>query len=303
MPRYHERIRSTATPPKNPQTAPMRHDVATALSRLARPAAFLVVSGSGGSIVTRSARKNGARHFRAVQSETIEILLGNGWLATEMALDLSAAPVRYTLSQNGKAALREYLLQPAPRQLRKAMVAEKSGKKAPATVSEPALLDQLRARRDANGVPFLTEIQVDAGKRFASDFNRANMQPRITQSWDPAGFAARTAYAGMGGMGERDASIQARARVMSACDCVGGELAGLLIDVCCLELRLGEVERNRQWQQGTARVILRLSLQRLAEHYGLVAPAVNSLRSKLSHWGDGAYRPDAAHWFNEQPEG
>ena len=94
------------------------------------------------------------------------------------------------------------------------------------------------------------------------------MLPRITVNWD-AGLAAGTHAPGRGSAEASDSSLAAGQRVRQACKRLGPELSGLAIDVCGFLKGLDQVERERRWPARSAKVVLRLALSALAEHYGL----------------------------------
>lgn len=140
--------------------------------------------------------------------------------------------------------------------------------------------------KDRDGAPFLPAEAVDAGERLLADFTRAQLQPRITASWEPRLFTRSQGHAG--GQAEiADSAMAARDRFSRAVDAMGPELAGVAIDVCCFSKGLELVERERQWPARSAKLMLRTALLALARHYA--PPPVRDRKSH--HWGAEDYRP------------
>ena len=135
----------------------------------------------------------------------------------------------------------------------------------------------LRRRRDKSGRPMIDDDAFVAGERFRADLTVAMMLPRVTVDWNSIG--------GGGGGGQSgpaaatDAALAARQRVNTASKAIGGDFAGLLIDVCGFLKGLEAVERERDWPARSAKVVLNLALRRLAEHYGLSTVAKGPDRS------------------------
>ena len=72
------------------------------------------------------------------------------------------------------------------------------------------------------------------------------------------------------------------------------DCAGVVLDVCGLLKGLQEVERDRGWPRRSAKLVLRIGLEQLAQHYGLGAAARGAeTRRKRSWLGEGAGRPNS----------
>jgi hypothetical protein len=126
----------------------------------------------------------------------------------------------------------------------------------------------LHRRPSKDGAPQISAAEFAAGERFRADLTLAQMLPRITVNWDAA-LAAGTHTSARGPAEASDSSLAARQRVRLACKRLGPELSGLAIDVCGFLKGLDQVERERKWPVRSAKVVLRLALSALVEHYGL----------------------------------
>lgn len=149
-------------------------------------------------------------------------------------------------------------------------------------------LAALSRLKDRNGAPFLPEAALAAGEKLASDFNRGQLQPRVTASWEPR--LATSAKGGRGGMADvADSAMAARLAVNRAIAAMGPELSGVALDICCFTKGLTTVERERQWPARSAKLMLRTALLTLSRHY---TPPRSQKNSTTQHWGAEGYRPD-----------
>lgn len=159
----------------------------------------------------------------------------------------------------------------------------------------PVLVDEaesplgwLARRKGRDGAPFLQPAQVEAGERFRRDVEIAQIRQRVTSDWSGAAGSGRR---GPQDLNVSDLAIAARQRLGRAAEAVGAELNGLLVDVCGLQKGLELVERERGWPQRSAKVVLKIALDRLAAHYGLASAAQGPERARLRNWGADGYRP------------
>ena len=235
----------------------------TALRRLARP------SNREGPPVSDA-------HRRAIAAA--------GWVVADRETGA------FRLTAAGRAVLRRALSDGG---MAKATVA----KAVPATAAAPGnlpssstVLRWLRQRRDRNGQPLLTELQVEAGERLAADFVRGHMTPRVTADWSPtSGGAPRRRGVPGHGVELREATAAAQDRFRAGLAAVEPEFADLLINVCCFDARIEDVEKAMNWPQRSAKILLQLALNQLARHYGLmrrVGPTAT-----IRHAGCDDYRP------------
>ncbi len=130
--------------------------------------------------------------------------------------------------------------------------------------AEESPLDWLRRRKDRKGEPMIDEASYQAGERLRTDIMLAGLLPGVTARWDgmPGGGPASPGEA-------TDRMVAARQRLRHAYDALGGDFSDLLLDLCGFLKGLEQIERERQWPPRSAKVVVRLALARLAEHYGI----------------------------------
>ncbi len=130
----------------------------------------------------------------------------------------------------------------------------------------------LARRKDAQGRPYLEPHHVASGEKLRRDFETASMQPKITASWNAALVASDRSRLKSGPRDPypfTDMILTARQRVHRALEAIGPELADVVLAVCCLGHGIEAAERALSWPRRSARLVLRIALERLAAHYGL----------------------------------
>ncbi|MCM2293469.1 DUF6456 domain-containing protein [Allorhizobium sp. BGMRC 0089] len=126
-------------------------------------------------------------------------------------------------------------------------------------------LSALFRLKDRNGQSYFPQDALAAGEKLAADFEKGQLQPRMTASWQP-----RLAQKQKGRPVTPDlcdTALSARNRVNAAIDALGPELSGVVLDVCCFGKGLESVERERQWPARSAKLMLKTGLLALARHY------------------------------------
>lgn len=130
-------------------------------------------------------------------------------------------------------------------------------------------LDALGRLKDEAGRPYLSDTQRQAAARLEADFERAHLRPRVTLNIEAS---AHREMVDSGGIARLTASaLDARRRVMAALDAAGPGLKDMLFETVCLSHGLNEAERALGWPQRAGKALVRLGLERLAEHYGLMS--------------------------------
>jgi len=205
----------------------------------------------------------------------------------EMAQALSGGQIEeageevYRLSAAGHSALRRFEA-PCPevdafaqqhRHLSTRSVIDAHGRIEEVTVnlSESPLARYARATTPGSA-PLLSAGQVMAGERLRADYHRSAMGSPAGSDW--------TRLPGGGTRGFRcdpaDAPvsrIDARRRVMDALAAVGPGFDRLLVSVLLRETGMQAAERTLAWPDRSGAPALKLALDRLAVHYGILAPA------------------------------
>ena len=154
------------------------------------------------------------------------------------------------------------------REMAEAVVATDAGPQRVRVDAEESPLDWLRRRKGRDGRPLIDEAAYQAGERLRTDIMLAGLLPGVTARWDasPRGGPASPSDA-------TDRMVAARQRLRHAFDAVGADFADLLTDLCGFLKGLEVIERERHWPARSAKVVVRLALARLAEHYGIEAAA------------------------------
>lgn len=178
--------------------------------------------------------------------------------------DAGRAHLRRTETPDGEAA---FFAQ--HRDTAEAVVETEAGPKRVRVDLDESPLDWLRRRRDRNGVPLIDEASYQAGERLRADIVLAGLLPGVTARWDamPKGSGPSSPTEAT------DRMVAARQRIRNAFDALGADFGDLLMDLCGFLKGLELIERERGWPPRSAKVVVRLALARLAEHYGIEAAA------------------------------
>ncbi len=261
------------------------------LRRLSEPGAFLIIA-PGAEKAGIFCAANGHRRPIALLPVAIAVeFLREDWIRV---VSRGTSSVRYRITEAGRAHLKRALLEEQETR-RPAGLAEAStpflaqhremGERlfADALTGEPEALSVnigespigwLARRKGPDGHPFLTPEEVDAAEKLRSDFEAAQIGPSVAQDWRKFLTPGDRLSGSPRPSGPAEGPSLARERVTRALAVLGPGLSDVALRTCCFLEGLEGCERRLGWSARSGKVVLKLALQRLVEHYGL-APFKN----------------------------
>jgi hypothetical protein len=128
----------------------------------------------------------------------------------------------------------------------------------------------LASRKGPDGRPLLSQQMFDAGERLRRDFEAGQMSERVTAQWGASIMPGARGRSGLPGqtLTGSERALAARQRVWKALQHAGPGLSSVLLEVCCLSSGLEAAERHLKWPKRSAKLVLLIALERLAQHYG-----------------------------------
>ncbi|WP_081774312.1 DUF6456 domain-containing protein [Sphingomonas sp. URHD0057] len=113
---------------------------------------------------------------------------------------------------------------------------------------------------------FVSPRQFDAGERLRSDWERAQLAPRVTMAWDSAPIArGRSGSAPQPDLS--GAQIDAKRRFNDAVASAGPGLADILWRIVCAGEGMREAESALGWPARAGKLVLTFALDRVADYY------------------------------------
>ncbi|QDZ09604.1 DUF6456 domain-containing protein [Devosia ginsengisoli] len=138
------------------------------------------------------------------------------------------------------------------------------------------------AARDAAGSAFLAPHQLAAAERLEQLIRRAQLAPRVTMSYNPASVGG--ARAGNSVETASQGAADARLRLSRLAGMLPTDCWGVLFDICGLGKGLQLIETERRWPRRSAKLVLRIGLDQLAQQFGLSAHATGTGRGTVDGW-------------------
>ena len=112
----------------------------------------------------------------------------------------------------------------------------------------------------------ISRRQFDAGEQLRMDWERSQLAPRVTMTWDAAPVAS-----GRGGAPQpadpNSRQLDARRRFDAAVEATGPGLADILWRVICAGEGMRDAETALGWPARAGKLVLGLALNRVADYY------------------------------------
>lgn len=128
---------------------------------------------------------------------------------------------------------------------------------------------------------FLAPHHLEAATRLSRLFERAGLRQRVTMSYDP-GRVGRSGSATQADLA--DSAAAARQRLATLAGRVPTDCWGVLTDVCVYDKGLQSIEAERNWPRRSAKLVLRIGLEQVANQMGLGEKARGKDRGTLRQW-------------------
>ncbi|WP_425471711.1 DUF6456 domain-containing protein [Rubellimicrobium rubrum] len=255
------------------------------LRRLAEAGSVLAVARDmEKGVVVREGNDGEPTRLAVVDRRLAEAMALRDWIAC-VAPD--ARIRRYRITPSGRQVLRRRMEEARPAGLAEAP-ASFIGIRAEEAICDESRLRHMRSslpesplaalarRRDGEGRPFLSRELVAAGERLREDFELVQGVRDGAVDWDQwlerlpgHRFAERSSQV--------NGPEAARSRMERALSDLGPGLADVALRCCCLLEGLEQLEKRLGWSARSGKVVLRIALERLRQHYGDTAERSKSL--------------------------
>lgn len=156
----------------------------------------------------------------------------------------------------------------------------------------------LHRRKGADGQPLLDDVHVQAGERFRRDVTIAAMLPSVTANWSRLEQSTGRSAPRDPALAS-DATIAARQRVRAVFRRLGSGMGHFVLDTCGFLVPLQDAEARRGWPARSGKLVLKLALTQLAEHYGLGQTATGPGHGKITAWQGPGDKADLTAWIHD----
>ena len=128
-------------------------------------------------------------------------------------------------------------------------------------------LGWLAGRKDKDGHPLLRPGQFEAGERLREDYEMGHSFGRLTSVYEAVPIDKNRR--GARDLNHSERRLAAKVRFDKAVIAMGAGLSDVACSICCHQNGLTQTERELGWPTRSAKVVLKIALDRLADHYGI----------------------------------
>ncbi len=233
-------------------------------------------------VVVREGADGTPERLAVVAREIAQAMALKEWIT---CADPGARVIRYRITAGGRQALRRKPQDEGPDPAQGLAEAPARFMGAAATPDDHSLrhmrsllgdspITALARRRTRDGEPWLDRAQIAAAERLREDFELSQSGPRMAMDWERFLATARADGTGDLPRGAREA----RERLVDALGALGPGLADVALRCCCFLEGLESVEERMGWSARSGKVVLRVALDHLRQHYartlGRYAPPI-----------------------------
>jgi len=140
----------------------------------------------------------------------------------------------------------------------------------------------LRLASSGSDEPFLAAHHLEAARRLAGLFNRARLAQRVTMSYDGARTGNGRNRPVQGDLA--DSAIEARRMLDGLARRMPADCWNMLTDICGFDKGLQQIEQERCWPRRSAKLVLRIGLEQLADIMGLSETAEGRAGAPMRGW-------------------
>jgi len=245
-----------------PDSAELGAQSLRVLRRLSETGAVLAVAAEmEKAVIVRDSENGQSMRTGVVDRGIAEAMALKGWIATRQTGRIT----RYYITSAGRGALSEMMA--CDENARAGVEGETPSTPHRIRYGLPeSPLAALARRRDRDGTRFLSREMVHAGERLREDFEMAQMAATLTRDWDGFMNHLRSGTVPQRATGGR-AIHMAHRRVIAALQDMGPGLSDVALRCCCLLEGLESTEKVLGWSARSGKIVLRIALMRLHQHY------------------------------------
>lgn len=239
------------------------------LRRLCETGAVLAVAADmEKAVIVRDGEDGQNTRTGVVDRAIAEAMALKGWISAPS----SGRVTRYHITASGRSALADLMARDESAQAAggSATIETEAGGATPRRIRyglAESPLSALARRRDREGTRFLSSDLVHAGERLREDFEMAQMGSHLVRNWDDFLAALQDASPPEPEQGISRTSALAYKRVIAALRELGPGLSDIVLRCCCFLEGLETAETVLGWSARSGKIVLRIALMRLKQHY------------------------------------